>query len=135
MLVVAALTLGALSDRLGRRRLFVVISSVLQAVSALILAFAPSVGAAMVAAGLLGAGYGTFLAVDQALATQVLPDPHTRGKDLGIMNIALVVPQAVAPLLGAPLVVWLGGFEGLFVLAAVVSLLGAAAVMRVRSVR
>lgn len=66
-----------------------VISSVLQAVSALILAFAPSVGAAMVAAGLLG----------------------------------------------APLVVWLGGFEGLFVLAAVACLLGAVAVMRVRSVR
>ena len=134
-LVIAALTLGRLSDRLGRRRLFVVISSVLQAVSALILAFAPSVGTAFVAAALLGAGYGTFLAVDQALATQVLPDPHTRGKDLGIMNIALVVPQAIAPLLGAPLVAWLGGFGALFVLAAVVSLLGAAAVWRVRSVR
>ena len=33
--------------------------------------------------------------VDQALATQVLPDRHTRGKDLGIMNVALAVPLAV----------------------------------------
>ena len=33
--------------------------------------------------------------------TQVLPDPHTRGKALGIMNIATAVPQAIAPLLGA----------------------------------
>ena len=34
--------------------------------------------AGYVAAGLLGLGYGCFLSVDQALATQVLPDAHTR---------------------------------------------------------
>jgi MFS family permease len=89
----------------------------------------------MIAAGLLGLGYGCFLSVDQALATQVLPDAHTRGKDLGIMNIATAVPQAIAPLLGALIVVAIGGFQGLFLLAAAATLLGALAILPIRTVR
>jgi len=133
--VLSSLGAGALSDRLGRRRVFVFVSSSLQAVAALLLAFVPELSVAMVAAGLLGAGYGCFLSVDQALATQVLPDPATRGKDLGIMNIATAVPQAMAPLLGAAVVAWLGGFQGLFVLSALFAFGGALAVARIRSVR
>ena len=89
----------------------------------------------MVAAGLLGLGYGCFLSVDQALATQVLPDAASRGKDLGIMNIATAVPQAVAPMLGAAAVVRLGWFMLVFLLGAAFSFAGAFAVARVRSVR
>ena len=133
--IVASLVLGRVSDRVGRRKPFVFIAATLQAVAALLLAFAPDVTVAMIAAGLLGLGYGTFLSVDQALATQVLPDPHTRGKDLGIMNIATTVPQAMSPLLGAFVVAALVGFQGLFVLSAVVALLGALAVLPIRSVR
>ena len=133
--ILASLFLGRLSDRLGRRRVFVFVASALQGVAALMLAFVPDLGVAFVAAGLLGLGYGCFLSVDQALATQVLPDPHTRGKDLGIMNIATAVPQAIAPLLGALIVAALAGFTGLFVLAAVAAILGALAVLPIRSVR
>jgi MFS family permease len=133
--VLSSLGAGALSDRLGRRRIFVFVSSTLQAVAALLLAFVPELSVAMIAAVLLGAGYGCFLSVDQALATQVLPDPATRGKDLGIMNIATAVPQAMAPLLGAAVVAWLGGFQGLFILSALFAFAGALAVARIRSVR
>ncbi|MES2170388.1 MAG: MFS transporter [Actinomycetota bacterium] len=133
--VLASIGAGILSDRLGRRKAFVFVSSSLQAIAALMLAFVPSFTVAMVAAGILGLGYGCFLSVDQALATQVLPDAHTRGKDLGIMNIATAVPQAIAPLLGAFVVALLAGFTGLFVLAAVAALLGALAVLPIRSVR
>ncbi|GAB3613943.1 MFS transporter [Humibacter ginsengisoli] len=132
--IAAALGLGKLSDVLGRRKAFVFLSSTLQALAALILAFVPTFGVTMIAAGLLGLGYGCFLAVDQALATQVLPDPETRGKDLGIMNIATAVPQAAAPLLGA-LLVFVAGFAGLFIMAAVFAFAGAVAVSRVKSVR
>ncbi|RFA14217.1 MFS transporter [Subtercola boreus] len=133
--ILASLGAGALSDRLGRRRAFVFTASLLQALAALLLAFVPNLGAAMVAAGLLGLGYGCFLSVDQALATQVLPDPAARGKDLGIMNIATAVPQAMAPLLGALVVAMTGGFMALFVLAAVFAAAGSVAVARVRGVR
>jgi MFS family permease len=75
-----------------------------------------------------------FLSVDQALATQVLPDAADRGKDLGIMNVALAVPQAFGPIVGAGLMLLFGGFSALFVGAAVLSVLGALSVARVRSV-
>lgn len=133
--VLASLVLGKLSDRLGRRKIFVFVAAVLQGVAALMLAFVPVLGVAMVAAGILGLGYGCFLSVDQALATQVLPDAHTRGKDLGIMNIASAVPQAIAPLIGAFVVAALAGFQGLFLLAAVAAILGALAVLPIKSVR
>jgi MFS family permease len=133
--VVASLVLGRLSDRLGRRKAFVFVAAALQGVAALMLAFVPVLGVAMVAAGILGLGYGCFLSVDQALATQVLPDAHTRGKDLGIMNIATAVPQAIAPLIGAYVVAALAGFQGLFVLSAAAALLGALAVLPVKAVR
>ena len=103
--ILASLLLGRLSDRLGRRKAFVFLASGLQGFAALLLAIFPDLTVAMIAAGLLGLGYGCFLSVDQALATQVLPDAASRGKDLGIMNIATAVPQAIAPLLGAAAVV------------------------------
>jgi MFS family permease len=133
--IFAALVLGRLSDRLGRRKSFVFLASTLQAIAALMLAFIPMLPVAMIAAGVLGLGYGCFLAVDQALATQVLPDPAARGKDLGIMNIATAVPQAVAPLLGALMVAAIGGFQGLFVMAGAFAFAGALAVSRVKAVR
>lgn len=133
--IVASLWLGRLSDRLGRRKIFVFVAATLQAIAALLLAFVPSFDVALVAAGILGLGYGCFLSVDQALATQVLPFAAARGKDLGIMNIATTVPQAIAPLLGAFIVAALVGFQGLFVLAAVSALAGALAIIPIRSVR
>ena len=132
--IAASLALGRVSDRLERRKLFVFVASVVQAFAALLLAFFPSMPMTYVGGALLGIGYGCFLAVDQALATQVLPDPETRGKDLGIMNIAWAIPQAFGPLLGGIVVFWLGGFTGLFVLAGLAALGGAFAVARVRSV-
>ncbi len=132
--VLASLGLGRWSDRTGKRRVFVFVASGLQALAALLLALVPDLTVAMVAAGLLGAGYGCFLSVDQALATQVLPDAASRGKDLGIMNIASAVPQAIAPLIGAAAVVLTGSFVLVFVLSAAFAAAGAFAVARVRSV-
>lgn len=132
--IAASLVLGRISDRAQRRKVFVFIASVVQALAALLLAFLPSMPMAFVGSALLGLGYGCFLSVDQALATQVLPDPETRGKDLGVMNIAWAIPQAFGPLLGGVVVFWFGGFTGLFLLAGVAAVLGAVAVARVRSV-
>ncbi|MCD2442763.1 MFS transporter [Agromyces sp. SYSU K20354] len=133
--ILASLLLGKLSDRLGRRKMFVFVASALQGLAALLLGLFPDLTVAMVGAGLLGLGYGCFLSVDQALATQVLPDAASRGKDLGIMNIASAVPQAVAPMIGAAAVVVSGSFMLVFLLGAAFSFAGAFAVARVRSVR
>lgn len=142
-IVASSLLAGRWSDRSGRRKPFVIFSAGMQAIAALLLAFVPEYPVALVASAFLGVGYGAFLSVDQALATQVLPDAMARGKDLGVMNIATTVPQAVAPLLGAGIVAFLAsltgavasGFVGLFVVSGVVTILGALAVMPVKSVR
>ncbi|MBN9606357.1 MAG: MFS transporter [Actinomycetales bacterium] len=133
--IVASIVCGRLSDVLGRRRVFVVVASALQAAGGILLLSWPTFDALLIGAVLLGLGYGTFLSVDQALATQVLPAAESRGKDLGIMNIATAVPQAVAPMLGALVVTAAGGFGALFAVSAAFSVLGAVAVMFVRGVR
>ena len=115
--------------------MFVAAAALLQGIAALLLIIAPSLPVTFVAGAFLGLGYGCFLSVDQALATQVLPDPESRGKDLGIMNIAMAVPQAFGPLVGAGLVALTGGFAAVFAAAATLSILGAVAVARVKGVR
>lgn len=132
--VVATVVAGRLSDRSGRRRVFVAVASGTQAVAALMLAVVPSLDTAMLAAGLLGLGYGAFLSVDQALVTAVLPDAGDRAKDLGILNVGSATPQAIGPLLAGLVISSPAGYSGLFYLAGAVTLAGAALVYRIRSV-
>jgi MFS family permease len=126
---------GVLSDRTGRRRRFVAVASVLQGIAAVLLVGWPSFHTTLVAAAFLGAGYGAFLSVDQALVTQVLPDAETRSKDLGIMNIGTNVPQALAPVAAALIIDQLGGYRVLFGAAGLFSIFGATMVYRIRSVK
>jgi MFS family permease len=125
---------GALSDRSGQRRVFVAIAAVLQGIAAILLVIWPSFSTTLVAAVFLGAGFGAFLSVDQALVTQVLPDAETRAKDLGIMSIGNNVPQALAPVAAALIIDQLGGYRVLFAFAGIFTFLGAVMVYRIRSV-
>jgi MFS family permease len=88
----------------------------------------------MAAAAVLGAGFGIYLAVDQALVTQVLPAALDRAKDLGVINVANSGPQVLAPALAAPIVAWLGGYTALYLATAAVTVLGGVLVRNVRSV-
>ncbi|MCC8455972.1 MFS transporter, partial [Streptomyces rochei] len=80
-------------------------------------------------------GYGAYLAVDLALLTQVLPAAVSRGKDLGVINIASSLPQVLAPLIAFPFVAFLGGYLTLYLAAGVIGLLGAVFVVKIKSVR
>ena len=125
---------GRRSDRSGKRRSYVVTSGIVMAVAAVMLAVSPTWTTAMVAAAVLGGGYGIYLAVDAALITQVLPAATGRAKDLGIINIANSAPQVLAPALAAPIVATLGGYSVLYLLTAIVTLAGGVFIYRVRSV-
>jgi MFS family permease len=104
------------------------------AVGAGVLALWPTWTGAIVGAVILGAGFGVYLSVDFALLTEVLPNARDRAKDLGVINIANSLPQVIAPAIAAPVVKVLGGYPVLYGLAAVVTLLGAVLVRKVRSV-
>lgn len=125
---------GVWSDRVGRRRVFVCWAGIVMAVASLILAFWPTWPGALVAAGVLGLGFGVYLSVDFALMTEVLPAAADRGKDLGVINIANSLPQVLAPVLAAPIVTYLGGYPVLYVLSALVGMVGSVLVYRIRSV-
>ncbi len=130
-----AVLTGIWSDRTGRRKVFVVWSGVTMSVATVLLALSPTWPAALVAAVVLGTGFGGYLAVDFAIMTEVLPTATDRGKDLGVINIANSLPQVLAPAIAAPVVADLGGYPALFGLAAVVGLAGAVGVVRIRAVR
>jgi len=134
--LIATATLGGwLSDRAGKRKIFVIWSGVLIAIAATLLGIWPTWPVAMVASVLFGAGFGVYLAVDTALVTQVLPAAADRAKDLGVINIAPSASQALGPVLAAPVVAYLGGYPTLFALTALTTLAGALAVVKIRSVR
>jgi MFS family permease len=131
--VVTAIVGGIISDRIGRRKMIVTVGGLVTASAAVLLTFDETWPAAIGAAVLFGLGYGAYLAVDQALITQVLPAAANRAKDLGVINIAIVCPAAIAALIAAPMVS-LGGYPTLFAGTGIVAILGAIGVWRIKSV-
>lgn len=132
--ILSSVVAGRLSDRDGKRKRYVVASSLIVALAALVMAVAPSFPVAIGGAVLLGLGFGSFLAVDYALLTQVLPNAASRAKDLGVINIANSLPQVFAPLIAWLAVSWLGGYPTLFLCAALVSVAGGLLVRRIKIV-
>ncbi|WP_329794128.1 MFS transporter [Lentzea sp. DG1S-22] len=133
-LAAGAVLFGARSDRSGRRKPYVYLAAVVMAVAALLLVVWPTWTSALIAAPLLGVGFGTYWAVAIALLTQVLPAASDRAKDLGVLNVANALPQVIAPLLTAVILAGLGGYRGLFAVSALATALAAVLMSRVRSV-
>jgi MFS family permease len=125
---------GPWSDRTGRRRAPVVVAGVVLAAGSALLAAWPTWPMAIAAALLTGIGFGIYIAVDQALVTQVLPAAADRGKDLGVINVANSAPQVLAPACAALLVTQAGGYAALYAASAAVTLAGALLVRRIRGV-
>jgi MFS family permease len=133
-LIVAVAVSGPWSDRVGRRKPFVAAASLIVGLAQLVPWVWPTFEGMIVFALLAGLGFGAFQAVDTALVSQVLPDSHAHAKDLGVVNIAATLPQTLAPAL-AGAVVLAFGYAGLFPAAITLSVLGALAVLPIRSVR
>jgi MFS family permease len=131
--VITAILGGMVSDRIGKRKMIVTVSGAFMALAALLLTFVETWSAAEIAAVLFGIGFGAYLAVDQALITQVLPAAADRAKDLGIINIAIVGPAAIGAAIAGPLVS-LGGYPTLFAGTTVVAVLASVFVWRIKSV-
>ncbi|HEX5406343.1 MAG TPA: MFS transporter [Pseudonocardiaceae bacterium] len=133
-LVIGAVICGITSDRSGRRRPYVVGSSVVMALAAVLLVISPTWTAALFAAPLLGVGFGTYWAVALAILTQVLPAAADRAKDLGVINVANSLPQVVGPAVAGLVLAATHSYPILFALSAIATLGGAVTVMRIKSV-
>jgi MFS family permease len=133
-LLAAGSVFGPLSDRSGKRKPFIISSAAVMALAAAILAVSPTWHLALVAAPLLGAGFGTYWSAAPALLTQVLPAAVDRGKDVGLINMAYNLPLVVAPLAAGVVLGLMNSYAALFALAGVVTIVAAWTVSRVRSV-
>ncbi len=136
VVVVASLAGGWASDRTGRRKVFVGAASAVFGLAMFVIATSSSFGGFVVGMAVGGLGFGLYTAVDLALVADVLPDPDSAAKDLGVMNIAGALPSSVAPAI-APAILALGGgsYGVLYAVAGVSAVLGACAILRVRGVR
>lgn len=134
-MVVSTVLGGWLSDRYDRRKLFVGASAALAAVALVIPAVSTSWTAMLAFSVVNGLGFGCYMAVDTALVTMVLPKAEDAARDMGVLNVANAGPQIVAPFVASLIVSLSGGYTALFVVAAVLSVLGALAVRPIRTVR
>jgi Na+/melibiose symporter-like transporter len=151
--IIPSMVGGVLSDRTGRRKLFVYISSAMQAVvvSVLLFGLIRSLTLLYVLGILYGIGYGAYYAVDWALACDVLPNrEEAAGRDMALWHVSFTLPQVLAPAILAGFLHYLNepghqlfgvssghdlGFRFIFGSAALWFILGTVMVSRIRGVR
>src|ERR1017187_763208 len=125
VVVAASLIGGKLSDRTGRRKIFVLTASVVYGVAIFVIAIASNFN-----------GFLVGMAIDVALVVDVLPDKDNAAKDLGVFNMAGALPFSIAPGI-APAILAIGGgsYAVLYAVAGVSAIVGAATILPVNRVR
>ncbi|MFC6063918.1 MFS transporter [Streptomyces ochraceiscleroticus] len=130
-----------ISDKVGRRKPFVIVSAILLAIGLGLTALATDFTGFLAAVAIMGIGQSVYFAVDFALITEVLPDRKDTAKDLGIMNLAMSLPSSLVPAI-APTLLAIGisatnpqNFTALFGTGAVAVFIGALAIIPIRRVR
>lgn len=139
--VIGSLLGGWLSDRMARRRVFVLVSALIYGLGLAVIGTASQFDTFLWGIAICGLGQGVYLAVDLALVTEVLPD-KTGGaaKGIGIISLANNIPQSLAPAI-APVFLAIGtvgdsrNYTALFGAAAVFALLGALATLPIKGVK
>jgi MFS family permease len=133
--ILAAAIAGPISDRLNRRKPFVILSSAIAGAACILPVVSPTFTTIEVFAAFAGLAFGCYLSVDAALVTLVLPRSEDAARDLGVLNIANAGPQVIAPLFAALIISHLGGYRTLFIIGGCCGIAGALFVVGVRSVR
>ena len=100
-----------LSDRIGRKPV-IYVACLVGGLGLFIVALAPSFWVVLAGAVLMGIGAGTFLAVDWALMTDIIPKAAS-GRYMGISNIAVAAAGTLAGVLVGPLIDIVGGKDQL----------------------
>ena len=127
---------GMLSDRLKRRKLFAAGAALVLAAAMIVFSTVPSWPFVVAGFVIFGCAVGCYYAVDIALVSQVLPSQKDAGKDLGVINLANTLPQAMAPILA----MWVLGpahvnYHALYLVAAGLAAAGGLAILPIRGVR
>jgi len=134
--LVAIVVSGWWSDRAGRRKVFIYAASAVMVVSLIFPLVMPTLTGMIVMSVLNGIGFGLYMSCDAALMTEVLPNAgQDAGKDLGILNVATNIPQALSAVIAATIIHSFGGYPSLFVFGMVFVVVAALALIPIKSVR
>ncbi|WP_432506428.1 MFS transporter [Kineococcus arenarius] len=134
--VVGTLVFGRISDRLNRRKVFVFLATIVMGLGVVIPLISPTVVGMVLYSLVLGIGYGAYIAVDLALMIDVLPSGGDAAKDLGVLNVATNVPQALTPPIAALLLLTFDGdYAAIFVWSALAVVVSSLFVLPIKSVR
>ncbi|HEY7265651.1 MAG TPA: MFS transporter [Trebonia sp.] len=136
VIVAASVISGKASDRMGRRKVFVLIASIVYGLALFVIAIASDFNGFLVGMAISGLGFGVYVAVDLALVVDVLPGKDSNAKDLGVFNIAGALPFSIAPAIG-PVILAMGSgsYSVLYAVAGLCAIIGAFAVLPVKGVR
>lgn len=138
--LVSAFAAGWLSDLIGRRAI-VSFSTLIMGTLCLLFLTGPSYPLMLTLGAIFGVGYGAFVSVEWALATDVLPSRASAAKDLGIWGISSTLPQVLAPVIGGPLLDTFNrrganqGYVVLMVMGAAYLLIAATTIWKIRGVK
>ncbi|GAB3613182.1 MFS transporter [Humibacter ginsengisoli] len=134
--LIAMFVTGRWSDKIGRRKPFVVAAGLLMGGSFLIPFISPTLPAMFIQVIITGLGYGTFVVVDQALFIDVLPDKDAAGRDLGLSSLGQNLGNALGPIIaGAVVAAFAGAYAPVWPVGFVLVAISAALVLRVKGVR
>lgn len=125
---------GWLADRLRRHKMFIGIAAVGVAGGMAVPVLLPSWPGMLIFAVSNGVFFGSYMAIDLALMSFVLPNRATEGRDMGILAVATAGPQILAPVIGGSMITHLG-YGALFVFGALTALMAAIAAFFIKGVR
>lgn len=126
---------GWLSDKLGRRKVFVVTAAIVCALGFAVAAISPTATGFMIAFLVLTVGQSFYLTVDIAIASAVIPDQRQAAKAMGVYQVSTTAPGLVVPLIGAVILTGSSAYIPFFILLAVAALLASLTILLVRRVR
>jgi MFS family permease len=98
-----AIVSGMLSDKLKRRKAFIYGASGLTALGLVLMAFSDGFGLFFAAVMCILGAAGMFGSTDVAMASDLVPDRAQSGRWMSIYNLAATLSTAIAPLIGAGL--------------------------------
>ena len=125
---------GWLADRLQRHKLIVGISAIGMGLSLMVPIISPNWHGMLLYSVLNGMFFGTYMAIDMALMSFVLPEEESAGRDMGLLAVATAAPQLVSPAISGTLILTFG-YSALYLFGAVMALAAGVSAFFIRGVR
>ena len=123
-----------IARRTSRRLRFARIYALAMAAAMLVPVLLPTWNGMLIFAALGGLAIGTYSTIDIALMTMVLPSKQNTGRDLALLAMAGATAQLAAPVLGGAMIRYVS-YDGLFIVAALLTLAAGGATFLIKGVR